>query len=187
VVSPFYYEDIKRMRRFILALTLVFTMVGLAAANTIPVGTPGATPGDWSQQFNESGVGNFDTVVVSMVTAGVDFAVPGQNGFSDGSYVNTDFGPDYSSATGNPTNNLNWNINFVPDLNVPLSFNFYAYLNENGVEVQVDSANASWNGNGWAIGTATVADPGGSVPEPLTLSLVGLGLLGLAYKRRIRS
>lgn len=170
------------MTKIFVVVLAVLAIAPPGNASIVAVGGPEAGH-SWSQGFNESGVGNFDLVVVRMVSVGDYFETPAHSGFSDGawalSYENTPPTPTIAAASGSATTNLTWNITFIGTSDNPLNFDFVAF---NG-ETVVESANADWNGSGWTITAGTWYPVRSEVPEPMTLGLLGLG--GLLLRRRM--
>jgi len=171
------------------ALTFIAGTVPALANGIATVGGPGLSPGDWSQEWLENGVGNFDTILLfSESGAGVLFT-PGLTDVSGG-WTETNPVPGMFSmlTTGSPVTDYYFNTNFV-DPGVGITFNIYALLG--GVRGKLlDSATIDNFGDGSSLGyglslkgtpgTVGLANDLGSVPEPATLGMFGLGLLVLS-------
>lgn len=176
------------MKRFLagaLGLAVLWT-AGLAHADMISIGDAYVTE-SWDQQFNESGVGAFDTMEVFMTSAD-EFGVPTFRNFSSPGWTTSEIATDYAVATGSDSTSLNFNLHFAGLQSEPLSFIFVAW--DGGIFKE--AANVIWNGGGWNISGYT-GDVGAldrhasaAVPEPGTLLLLGSGLLGLVAVRKNR-
>lgn len=187
------------MKRFfhgIITLLLVLIVVPMnARADLMRVGDP-TEIGSWTQAFNESGVGNFDTVETFMLSGG-PFEAPPFAGFSIAGWSGSLINNNYAIGSGPATTSLTWNINFSGSQSSPLGFDFLAW--EGGVFGTLkEAAKATWSGSGWSFALFTTDGTIGSnsvaydrcpppVPEPATMLLLGSGLLGLVgFGRRFK-
>ncbi len=174
------------MMMFVLAF-VVITLLCIplfVSASPVPVGDP-ILDNSWYQAFNESGVGNFDMMEVFMMSSGDAFESPGFANFTNASWNVDLFSPAYVEATGNPLNNLTFNIWFEGSTSNPLTFDFLAWEGD----VLKEWATATWTGSGWSIVANSTANydlstHNRAVPEPSTLMLLGAGLVGIGIFRR---
>ena len=137
----------------------------------------------WSQGWNETGVGNFNSMQGYWVSGSL-FEAPSWSNFTDGSWSTTVGTSTYVSASGSAVTNLTWNGHYADPSSAATSWRFAAFLDGVGLEyAQVD-----WNGSGWNIYAIdkTTWDAGNPVPEPSILTLIGVGaiILGLTRRRR---
>jgi len=170
-------------------LVVVILFTSFAFGNVTTSGSAIPT-GSWTQQFNESGVGPFNNMVFTIDTPGVtwgDTANPtGINAF------NPSDGYDWGSTNSNGgktvwafynyygvpyPSDLNFNLTFSSDQGTPLGFDFFTYDDQK----LVDRGHAGWNGGGWDIKTYST-----STPEPATLTLLGIGLIGAGIRRKLK-
>ncbi len=191
-----------------LALVAVVGVTPAMADTIIAVGSSGADPpGIWSQEWNEGGVGPFDTIEVFMESVSSGLADPG--GITIGpaeiaaGWTETAGNSTYAIASGpssslytapcyaSATPCLDFTTTFTSIFDVYFDIDFYALSNG----VVVDSASLSYNGQGtgnnpvsdWTVGAPiNPTEVIGTVPEPTTLALVGGSLIGLAALRRRR-
>jgi len=179
--------------------TLLAMAVGLiltastATADLVPVGDP-VPGGSWFQQFNETGVGNFDLVAVRMTSAGDTFEHSTHYGFDQAGwalkYENAPMYPTLASATGPAVTSLTWTIKFAGNNNDnPLAFDFVAFYGDTLLE----SAHCYWPADGtphyndWVITAPGSWSPTRAelvpVPGAVVLGAVGIGLISW-WKRR---
>jgi hypothetical protein len=169
------------MKQFVGFLIGMFLMlcIGTANATVIEIGDT-LELGSWGQQFNETGVGDYNKMEAFMVSSGDFFEPTGFEDFNQSGWTGSLIDDDYILATGSNQTNMNFNIHFGGDQSDPLEFVFLAWLDDTLLE----SALASWNGSAWSFGTyqgnVYDLDRSAPVPEPATMILFGLGLLGLA-------
>jgi len=165
---------------YVLALGCLLAGANGAFAGLAPVGDP-IEIGSWAQAFNETGVGQFDAMVLQIVSGG-PFEAPAFRDLATG-WTTTDNATQTAAwASGPDSGNMTFNIWFQGGSSSPLTFNFWA-LHDGKV---LEGAQAYWNGGGWAItplaGAAPAADP---IPEPLTMASAFLAIAGLGgYIRR---
>ncbi len=186
----------KEMKKFYLALfALASTFAITVMLGGVPARADGLTTasggagagaaGDWSQEFEESGVGSFDTVLL-FSTAGDGLATPGLTDADSAGWTETDLDPGYASElTGAAVTQLYFDTNFV-DPGTDDVFDLFALLDG----TVVDSATFDNFGVGTSIGyglyeedstPSLAADMSGVTPEPSSLLLLCTGLLGLAF------
>ena len=185
------------MNRFALRFLIVLMVVGIPAlADFVPVGVPRPV-GSWAQRFEESGVGPFNRVELTMDTPAIAFGVPSLFNFTDSAwnvyYTSSD--SRQSAAYGPAVELLQFDAHFPDSPAVPLAFSFTAW---NGADF-LELVNASWNGSSWTITTTSenCLTPRGrpiplpsSVPEPGgTLVIFGASMVGLLaiLKRELKS
>jgi hypothetical protein len=156
---------------------------------------PGIAAADWAQQFNETGVGNFDAMEFFMVAGGSEW-INGAYAFSNGSWLGEVVNPDYAKATGNAITNLTFNLNGT-NVGPPNVFTFDFLAWDGGILTGTlkEHVSATYNG-GWSFGAPIIADVNnydridasiGSnavVPLPPSVLLLGSGLLGLGFLPR---
>ena len=150
-------------------LFVIFTAMMLAVAFM-----PAVASATWSQEFNESGVGNFDSMKFFMVTPGTDFVVPGIYDFTAAGWTGTLQNSKYITASGPALADMNFKLNFS-NTN-PFDFYFYAFNGATNVENTI----AHWE-NGWSFKGGA---PLPAVPIPAAIWLLGTGLVGLFGVRR---
>jgi hypothetical protein len=169
----------------VLALGAIICLPGVAGAFI----DQGIVFDDWAQQFNESGVGNFDAMECFMVSGGSEWT--SIDGFSNGSWSGEIVSPNYVMATGNTVTNLNFNLRGT-DVGPPNVFTFDFLAWDGGIITGTlkEHTRVSYNG-GWSF-AASPADVSGYdrsdpfaaravVPLPPSVLLFSTGLLGLGF------
>lgn len=169
-------------------LALIFCLSGVALAVT-SIGEP--QPADsWSQEWNESGVGNFNALEFFMISpASIDLEAPGFRGFTTLGWTVGDPNPKYTFATNTGgITSTNWTSYFTGSATAGTTFDFFAWTNGILNGAPAEYAHAVWNG-GWTITAAGVQNTSGvgynrsPVPIPPTALLLGSGLLGIGLLR----
>ncbi len=172
------------MKKLLFASTIVGMMAcAISAMAFVDTGT-GIEIGSWAQQFNESGVGAFDTMKFLML-GGYEFEGPGLSGLAAGwtSSLPTGTNSQFVQANGPASTNMNFYVHFAPAKSQPISFYFQAL---NGTSI-LETAQADWNGSSWNIyGVANRNLGSPAVPEPMTVLLGIMGLTSVAGFRRLR-
>ncbi len=177
-------------------------------ASLVTVGDP--FPSDsWAQEWNESGVGNFDTIAMSWVSGSYLESSTALSGFSAGGWTESDNGTaTVAIASGPTTSNINFDTYFLSP-QVTTTIDLYVF---NGTTL-VDSADVTWapggSGNlgyGWTYNGAAppqsesaLADAAGilhpadgiAVPLPASAGvgfamLAGFGAVFATRKRLVR-
>jgi hypothetical protein len=151
-----------------LAVVAVMSVTSVQASFTAIDGV--GTGNSWSQQFNESGVGNFDHIEISWVTGSL-FETPALTSFSAGWLLTPGGNTTFSSASGTPLTSLNFFINWGPASTpiIPTAFDFYAW-DGNTLKEAVRATYTGVGGHEWDITP---------VPEPTTIIAGALLLLPL--------
>ena len=159
---------------FLFAVVVAFVLAGVtpAMADIQPIGSSGSSLSDWNQEWNESGVGSFDTVDVFLETPGVYFADPGTN---DAGFSATEINPQFIQLVGAATTNIDFSTNFTSDASVPLSIDVYGLLAGNPVTGDDFGEVVSYNGSG--SGNCSNCGSGGTLGYGFTYTGTGRGLL----------
>ncbi len=185
------------MKKFGLGFVMLAFVIGMSVIGPATVSAAltsageGTITGSWAQRFNESGVGQFNTMEFFMIS-GPAFATdaPAFSGATDSSWKGSQPNPMYLLATGNTTSDLTFNLDFSGSQITPFAFDFFAYNGGVGT-IPVDEAKAAWNGSGWTFTSISPDSSAGmdrnSVPEPSILLLLGMGVFGAGlYGRGLR-
>ena len=165
-------------------------MATTAPADLVPIGDP--IEGDsWAQQFNESGVGSFDTIAILMTSTGDSFESPAFYGFNISGWSivekNDETNPTFVVAKGPATSSLTFCIKFEGLKSNHFEFKFMSLLGEE----EKGYYDAPWNGGWGGIGDGDPEDDYHDgmkdlilIPLPAPVALAGVGLLGVAVGRR---
>jgi hypothetical protein len=159
--------------------TKMIKLILVLALGTV-ICLPGVA-GAWSQQFNESGVGNFDALELFMVSGGSVWTSIA--GFSNGSWSGEIVNPSYVLATGNSITNLNFTLKGT-DVGSPNVFAFDFLAWDGGILTGTlkEQTRVTYNGD-WHFAASTTDvtayDRSDPVPLPPSALLLGSGLLGL--------
>ena len=164
-----------RAKLIALAIVVVATICRPppAAADITPVGV-GAVTGSWSQQFvmNNAGTGSYwDSFRVDIIGATFE---QGVQSISDPTWTWTSC-KNCSTVVASGlqrTNDLYFTLQFLPNMNVPFTLDFFQYLGGN--LLPGESTCLIWDGAKWSNGP-----PPTNVPEPSELALLSCGLLGV--------
>lgn len=179
------------MKRLICFFALIMMMfcVTPVMATPVVVGEPQII-GSWAQQFNETGVGNFDKLEAFMfIDPPFVFEAPGFFGFSSGGWSGDLVNPSYIKATGPDTTNMNFNIAFLQNSDAPALFDFLVWNGNSLLEWDY----AFWNGSVWNIGPRNGVYVDGNfnrtpsatpTPIPAAVWLFGTGIIGLVGIRK---
>jgi hypothetical protein len=183
------------MRYFGVLAVLVLVLAGAGTASAISVIGDPIDDASWTQQFNESGVGNFDHLQVDMLTGTLEntLTMPAFRGFSvtnkGWKNMTTSSPATVGVAEGIAVNNLNFYVYFNGLKNdwkpaSPLTFVFTAWNGGNCME----QALATWNGSSWSFTTQAPSEKyAAPVPEPVTICGLLLGIGGLVRYTRKRA
>ena len=169
------------MKKFSLALVALATALAISPLALAQL-TLVSDPPD-SQEWNETGVGNFTTIDMFVETPGTTFNATG-NYPESSLWTSTSVNPTFYTFTGSALNDLNFYTS-VTATSLPYTFDFYAL---NGTSV-VDSAIVTGGSGVWSIGSLPASKLAGenTTPVPdggMTLTLLGLAVAGLAGLRR---
>jgi len=170
----------------VLALGAVICLPAVAGAFI----ANGGLLGDWSQQFEENGVGNFDAMEFFMVSGGSEWTNSAYS-LSNSSWSSQITNPNYVMATGNALTDLKFNLSGT-DVGPPNVFSFDFLAWDGGILTGTlkEHTRVNYNG-GWSFAASTTAvgdydrsDPSGAnsaVPLPPSALLFSTGLLGLGF------
>jgi len=168
---------------YVLAVSCLLASGNMAMAGLSPVEDP-FPAGSWGQQFNESGVGPYDQMIIKFVAGpGGPLESPAFTAFSVGGWASGPTVNGIASAVGPDTSNMNFNILFQGTNADSLTFHFWALLDG----VTLEGAQAVWNGNWTITPLASSAPPAPAVPEPLTAAAAFFAIGGLGGYIRRRS
>src|SRR5579872_6360767 len=118
----------------LLLMILLGAFVGVIptlAATIGPQGAPGTAPGDWNQEWYESGPASFDSMDLFIKTPGVYFSDPGS---ADSNFVSTEVNDQYIQMAGPAAPIVYFWTDFTSDPSVSISLDFYAFLGSDMVD-----------------------------------------------------
>ena len=174
-----------KLLRYCFLITAFIATSAIANADYVPIGDP-IEGNSWTQQFNESGVGNYDLMGVVMVSADDYFEGNTFSGYTVGGwaahYKDHPTTPTVASAIGPKTDNMTFNITFSGSSSNPLDFYFYAFDGD----VIIEIAKASWSGTGWSITDDTLVNTLNYQRGDFVIPVPGaalLGMIGLGFSR----
>jgi hypothetical protein len=166
-----------------LMVVAICLMAGQAGATIITLGDPIIT-GSSDQRFrmSSSNSDRFNRIDALMISSDSYFKGPAIREISRSDWQpEKQERPDHISASGGDTDSIDCNIHFGTDIDHKLDFILTWYHDNDKKEEWHVSYDGSGRGDGWDFEDC---NNGHKVPEPTSVLLLGMGIVGLGIMRK---